>query len=515
MPARREGALDDRIPVSLKRNLAANYLGQAWVSVMGLVFLPLYIKYLGNEALGLIGLFTLMQAWLALLDLGITPTLNREMARFTAGVHSAQSIADLLRSLEAVGAAIAFAVALMLWAGSGYLAQHWLQAQELPIDVVGQALSVMGLVLALRFFEGIYRGALLGLQRQVLYNGINAFMATARFMGAAAVVAFMSPTVRAFYLWQAVVSIAAVLALGLSVHRQLPTPSAPPRLSRTALREVQQFAGGMLAITCLALLVSQVDKLLLSRLLPLKEFGYYTLAATLAGAVGLAVTPILQSIYPQLVTLVTTRDQPGLAATYHQGCQLVAVMTVPPMLVLTIFPWGAVYAWSGQAELAAQTAPLLLPLALGAFLNALMWMPVQSQLAHGWTGLTIKTNLVAVVMVVPALLSLVPRYGAMAAAWIWVGLNAGYVLVAIHFMHRRILQEELRRWYFDDIAVPLCGAVITALVLAASAPSGENSRWLWGAYLGGVGAVTGAVAIGLANALRGRAWRLVRRLSHL
>lgn len=41
----------------LKRNLIANYLGQGWTALMGLAFIPLYIRYLGIEAYGLIGLF--------------------------------------------------------------------------------------------------------------------------------------------------------------------------------------------------------------------------------------------------------------------------------------------------------------------------------------------------------------------------------------------------------------------------------------------------------------------------
>lgn len=69
----------------LKRNLIANYLGQGWNALMGLAFVPLYIKYLGMEAYGLIGLFALLQAWLSLLDMGMTPTLNPEMARFSGG----------------------------------------------------------------------------------------------------------------------------------------------------------------------------------------------------------------------------------------------------------------------------------------------------------------------------------------------------------------------------------------------------------------------------------------------
>ena len=351
--------------MSLKHNLAANYLGQAWVAVVSLAFLPLYVKYLGNEALGLIGVFALMQTWLTLLDLGITPTLNREMARFSAGGHSAQSIGDLMRSLEVVGAVLAGCIALALWAASGYLATNWLQAQALPIDVVRQALAVMGLVLALRFYEGIYRGALLGLQRQVFYNTTNAVLATARFLGAAAVVALVSPTIHAFYLWQAAASMISVFTLGVAVHRSLPATSTSPRMSLAALAGVQRFARGMLAITCLALLVSQADKLMLSRLLPLEEFGYYTLAATLAGAVSLGVAPIMQSIYPRLVELVTTGQQSSLAASYHQGAQLVAVATVPAMLLLTVFPWAVVYAWSGEPRLSNADRAVVAPARVG------------------------------------------------------------------------------------------------------------------------------------------------------
>ena len=54
----------------------------------------------------------MLQSWIYLLDMGMTPTLGREMARFTGGSRSAQSIRDLLRSIEALatGAALLFIV---------------------------------------------------------------------------------------------------------------------------------------------------------------------------------------------------------------------------------------------------------------------------------------------------------------------------------------------------------------------------------------------------------------------
>lgn len=497
--------------MSLKRNLAANYLGQAWAALMALGFLPLYIRYLGPEALGLIGVFAMLQAWLALLDLGITPTLNREMARFTAGRHTPQSIRDLLRSLEAVCLSLAALIALLIWGASGYLAREWLRAEALPVEVVRQSLGVMGLVVALRFCEGIYRGALLGLQRHVFYNTVNALLATARYAGAVGVLAFVSPTIGAFYLWQAAVSLIAVASLAVSVHRSLPPSALPQRVSRAALAGIHRFAGGMLAITCLSLLVSQTDKVLLSRLLSLQEFGYYTLAATVAGVLGLMVSPALQSIYPRLVELATIGDQAALAETYHQGAQLVAVTAAPAMLLLTMFPQGLIYAWSGDPHLAAQTAPLLLPLALGTFLNALMWMPYQSQLAHGWTSLTVRVNAVAVAVLVPAILWLVPAYGARAAGWIWVTLNAGYVLADIHFMHHRILVQEKRRWYLEDVATPVGAAAATAAFLSVWTPAPDIDRVTWAGFLAVVGVLTGVAALLLAGGLRPRLMMLLRR----
>lgn len=497
--------------MSLKRNLAANYVGQAWAAVMGLAFLPLYIRYLGPEALGLIGVFAMLQAWLALLDLGITPTLTREMARFTAGGHTPKSIADLLRSLEVVCASLAACIVVVLWAASGYLAAQWLRPKDLPVEVVRQALVIMGAVVALRFYEGLYRGALLGLQRHVLFNVLNAALATLRHGGAVAVLAFVSPTIGAFYVWQAVLSAIAVVTLAVGLRRSLPPPPSPARLSRQALVGIRGFAGGMLAITCLSLLVSQMDKLLLSRLLSLDHFGYYTLAATIAGVLNMAVSPIVQSVYPRLVELVTAGDEHALAGVYHQGAQLVSVTTAPAMLLLTLFPWGVVYVWSGDASLADATRPLLLPLALGTFLNALMWMPYQSQLAHGWTSLTIRANIVAVLITVPAILVLVPRQGATAAAWIWTILNAAYVLLAVPLMHRRILRHEQRRWYASDVGIPVGAALLAGGALALLAPGPDAHRTYWAAFLLLVSAATAVAAFASAGRLRAPAIAWVRR----
>ncbi len=82
--------------------------------------------------------------------------------------------------------------------------------------------------------------------------------------------------------WQATLSAITLGVLAASVYRILPPAPVPARFSVAAVVGVWKFAGGMLGITVLVLLLTQVDKILLSRLLLLEDFGYYTLAAPIA-----------------------------------------------------------------------------------------------------------------------------------------------------------------------------------------------------------------------------------------
>jgi O-antigen/teichoic acid export membrane protein len=449
----------------LRRNLIANYLGQGWTALMGLAFIPLYIKYLGIEAYGLIGLFALLQAWLSLLDLGMTPTLGREMARFTAGSHSAQSIRDLLRSIEIIAFGIAVLIASSIALSSNWIATSWLQVEAMSVETVAQAFIIMGLVTAVRFMEAVYRSSIVGLQRQVLFNIINSTMATVRAFGALGVLVWVSTSIEAFFIWQGLVSIATLMIFVVTTYACLPRAHRVGRFSLEALRGVWRFAGGMLGITFLALLLTQVDKILLSKLLSLSEYGHYTLAAVVAGALFTMIGPITQAFYPRLCELHARNDQVGLIDTYHKSAQLVSVIAGSVAIVVIFYSETFLRLWTQDPDMAARVAPLLSLLMTGNLLNGLMHIPYMTQLAHGWTSLTVRINIVAVVLIVPAILWATPRFGAEGAALVWVGLNFAYVLIGAPLMFRRILITEKWHWYVEDICIPLFFGIISAVLM--------------------------------------------------
>jgi len=454
----------------MKANVIANYCGQAWRILMQLAFVPVYIRYLGIESYGLIGIFTLLLAWLTLLDVGMRPALFREMARFTAGAHNAQSIRDLLRSVEIVVVAIAAAIAIGIWAASGWLASDWLRLERLPAPTVAHAISIMGLVIGLSFVADIYVNSISGLQRQVLQNALIGAIATVRAVGAVGVLAFISPTIDAYFLWQGLVSVITVVLFAAALYLILPTAPRAARFSRSAIREIWRFAAGMLAITFSAILLTQIDKILLSKLLTLEAFAYYALAGMVANALHSLDAPIMATFYPRFTELATRGDEAALPPAYHQGAQLVTVTVGAAASVLIVFAAPILTVWTGNPALVEHVAPLVRVLAFGTMLHCFMSIPANLALAYGWTSFAFFVNAVAICIIVPAIFWLVPAYGAIGAAWAWVALNSGYVLFAIALLHRRLLTTEKWNWYIKDTIMPLSSAFITAWLCHRLAP---------------------------------------------
>ena len=463
--------------VSVRRNIIANYVGGGVTTFMSLALVPVYIRYLGIEAYALVGLFAVVQAWLTLLDLGMSPTLGREMARFGAGALTVQAIRDLLRTLEILALVVSAVIIAVMIGASDYLSRHWLDARTLSAEAIGQAIIIMSVVVAARFCEALWRSALVGLEQQYWYNVANAGMTVFRYIGAAVVVAFVSPTTLAFFGWQLLASVLTLGLFGWKLYRCLPAAERPARFSVAALADIKAFAIGMIGINLLAVMLTQIDKLMLSRLIPLAEFGYYMLATAVCLLIYALTAPVTQALSPPIVQAATRHDEATLARLYHGGAQLITVTVAPVAFLLVAFGHDALFVWTGDAVLSGKVAPLLGLLAFGTLLSAMMHLAYFTIIAHGWTRLSLVSNIVAVAVMVPMLLWLVPSYGGRGAAMVWIVINAGFLLFQAPVMHRRILPGHLARWYAIDLAVPIAAAAAGMAVAAAVRGQIDLTRW--------------------------------------
>jgi O-antigen/teichoic acid export membrane protein len=455
----------------LSRNIVANFVGMVWAALMGPALVSIYVRFMGIEAYGLVGILTTLQATFTLLDLGLSTATNRELARYSVQEDAGGAARTLVRTAETIYWTIAGGIAVIVVVLAPILSHHWLHAEHLSRTTILQAFLIMGLILAFQFPFALYSGGLIGLQRQVLLNAITVSGATARGVGSVLLLWRVAPTIQMFFTWQLVVTIVQTGTTAWFLWRSLPPATVRPRFQLATIRPIWRFAAGMIGISFFALLLMQSDKVILSRLLTLEEFGYYTLAAVVASCVYVIVAPVFTAVFPRFSQLIAVRDEAILRSLYHQSCQLVSVLLMPVALTVAFFAPEILWVWTRNPVLVAHTHLLVTLLITGTALNGLMNVPYALQLAAGWTKLALFQNAIAVAILLPLMVVMANRYGAVGAAAIWIAVNAGYVLIGIQIMHLRLLPTEKREWYLRDVGLPCIGTLAVVSVGRALFPA--------------------------------------------
>jgi O-antigen/teichoic acid export membrane protein len=496
-----------------RRNVLANIAGKGWAALISLAFVPIYIRFLGIEAFGLIGFFLSLYAIMSLFDLGLGTTLNRELAKMSSQSRAGREMRDLLRTLEIAYWLIGILIGLIIAALAPAIAAHWIKAQQLSQHTVEQALLLMGIALACQWPIALYTGGLMGLQRQVLQNALSATMITVRSAGAALVLWQVSATIEAFLVWQLASSLAETLINAIALWRSLPAETAPPRFRFQLVLGVWRFAAGVTGISALAVILTQLDKVILSSVLSLEMFGYYSLASRVAGALYYLINPVIATFFPRFSQLFALGDEQELRRLYHRGCQLMSVLILPPAVVLMLFSHELLLLWTQDRSIAENSYLVLSLLVAGNTLNALLSLPGALQLAYGWTRLLLVINTASVLLFAPLIYFMSLYYGGVGAAMVWILLNAGYMLVNQNLMHRRLLRGELWRWYRLDIGQPLVVTVAVAGVWKWLIPHTET---VWSSLLNLilVSAVTLVAAIIAAPEIRILATRWLTPAPH-
>lgn len=439
----------------IEKNITANFAGSIWQALIGLVFIPLYIKLMGVESYGLIGIFATLQAVFVILDMGLSGTLTREMARLSVLPDRGQEMRNLVRSLEVICWFVAGVIGMGILAISTFIAHDWVKAGQLSPQTIEQAIRIMGFAIALQWPASFYSGGLTGLQRHVLLNVINIGMGTLRGAGVVLILWLISPTIQAFFSWQIIISAINTFLLAFFLWHKLPRTEARASFQKQLLGGVWRFAAGMSGISVLATILTQLDKVILSKMLTLEMFGYYSLAGVLAMSLYRLIGPVFFAIYPRFTQLVSLADRDGLKQLYHASCQFMSVLILPISVVVAMFSYEIMLIWTQDQMTAEKSHVLLSILICGTALNGLMNIPYGLQLAYGWTRLALSTNLISIIMLAPMIVFMTLEYGALGGASVWVILNIGYVLISIHFMHRRLLPREKWNWYWNDVSLPL------------------------------------------------------------
>ena len=449
---------------TLKRNLIFNYFGSFLIAIFQFITIPFYIKLLGKDAYGLVGFYSTLQAVFIIFDLGISATFNREMAKASSQEGTAQYANNLFKTFEILYWLIALVVGLLVIAFSSIIANYWIGDKVLPKDVKLQSVIMMGVLLLFRWPIALYTGGLFGLQQQVSYNIINLIAEFVKAFGAILLLYFYNADIRIFFVWQVIISAFVMFVLRLVLKRKMPQTTEKPVFNFGLIASLRKFTLGMSGISLISILVYEADKLSVAKLTTLALLGVYTTTSSVASSLSRFSSPLGQSFYPRMVQEVQKSNSNELAKLFNKASQLMAVLVTPVSFLIFFFSKELLLIWTKNVEFSAIGADLLKIFIIGNLAVTFNGIPYILQLSYGYTKLTFYQNVFLLIVLIPALLIVVPKYGVKGAALLWMFSNVLVFCTSSFIMFKKYLSADRNYWYVHFIIKPV---LISILCLSA------------------------------------------------
>ena len=447
---------------SVLRNIIVNYASQIYVIVLGLAVVPLYLKYMGVEAFGLLGFFVMLQTWMTLFDFGLGPTLGREASKFKAGKISAGTLNLYVSILEKIFSVVGVFVVFVCWLAGDWVATVWLRLDTTHQADASRCIALVGFIFSLRLMSGVYRNGLLGLESQVAANVILVIIATLRSALVLPILIWVSSDIVTFFTFQLIAAIIETGLLKIALTKTLPDRRIE-QFKWALLREPARFGGGVAFLAWVWIATSQVDKLILSHLLSLQEYAGFILVTTVAFGVYSLISPLQQAVLPRLVILSEKNQREQFVMLYRTTSILMVSILAGVVGVIAAYPAQVLHTWTGNHELAQQTAKILTWYAAGTGFMAISGMSYVLQTAKGNLGLHIKGNIFLLLIMIPSIIFSTLHFGVIGAAIAWAFINLFSLLFWGSIVHNRFLPEVTTRWLLVDIAPGVCVATLVVV----------------------------------------------------
>jgi O-antigen/teichoic acid export membrane protein len=403
---------------------------------------PLLVRYLGPERYGIWVTLSTAMTWLAILELGISPTLtNRVAAAFSQGRRdkAAEIFMTSFLLLGSVGA-----TALVLFVA---LKQHicWerlfnvTNAALIPDLRLAVTVAVMVSLVGLPF--GLVGRLLNGYQRVQTTNLVSIVSTTTALAGILGVVLFHGGLPElAFAQFGGVVFVNALTLVWISRNYFRAHGRLPEKFSVAQIRDMMREGGGFLILQLAGLMVFSTDNFVLSHYLGPDSVTPYSVTMRFTGYAAALQSLATSTIWATYAEAWARGDVRWIAKIYAQITRLTICVTGSACIAIAIFGRALIGYWAGMV--ARPPENLLIAMSIWTFIYA---FSINQATVLGASG-RIRIQIIASVITAFANLSLaillVRRWGSVGVIAATITSYSVFILVPQSIALRSILRSD-------------------------------------------------------------------------
>ncbi len=302
--------------------------GRVWGMALTLLLTPVFIKYLGFEAYGLVGFFILVQSIMAILEFGMPLALNRAIARLRAFPNNFLIISKTIKSFEYLFIILSLLIIFLIGVPFSVYSISILGVNNLSQSLIKQTVFLIFFQAGIRLILSIYHATLTGFERIIELNKFTILFSSIRLGGAAIFLAFLDFNIAEFYLYQLFIVLIEVI-----YFRRLCWDYA--ELDKKILYNFKHiinespFILTSFLISFLGVLLSQFDKAIITSKLPLESFGEYSLMVLFGSAIIVLGYPIGSVSFPVFSKFMALGNKEKIIDVFNSYLNLAAVMIFP------------------------------------------------------------------------------------------------------------------------------------------------------------------------------------------
>lgn len=397
------------------RHIGWNLVGQGAPLLAALVSIPLLIKRIGVDRFGILTIAWMLIGYFSLFDLGIgramSQLVSEKLAREEHDTLPALVWTGLIAMLALGVVATAVIVGLSGWAIEGGL--------KIPLALRAEArnaLLVLAPAVPMVVVATGLRGILEAKQQFRATNLVRIPLGILMFIGPLCVLPWTNSLVAIFGVLL-MIRLVTMVALFLMCRGTLPE-IARIQFDRRILPELFKSGGWMTVSNIISPVMVQMDRFVIGAMLSMAAVTYYATPFEMVTKILIISGAISGVAFPSFARILARRDGQEANRLYWRSVKLVALGTVPPVVIIELCADFVLRFWL-HGVLPAESALVLRILALGVLLNALAAVPFACLQGAKRADITAKIHMAEVPCYLLALLFVVPQFGIVGTAGIW------------------------------------------------------------------------------------------------
>jgi len=328
------------------KNIISNYFAYGITGLFSILIIPYYLSLFGIKEWGIIAVATSVQAMLTIFDLGLAQVMPSYISRSTK-LEEKYKAYRIFSTIYLIIGTIAFLFAQVF---VKLYIDNWIIINDSKKIVVEVVLRISIIQFFFQYLNGVNVGYWYGTQRITLINKRLILFFFLKHISAILLIRifgshplyYMLP----FVLFTFIDYLSAVYLL-----RSEGSDFKKIKIGFDDYKEIFKKNIGLCIAISLGLIVTQVDKFVLTKNIPINKYGIYTLTYAMAMGILQLYLPVINALLPKVVE--SERDN-----HYDSGISFVLkyfhFFTIVPLILLIIFSKNLLFLWTHNVQIAEE-----------------------------------------------------------------------------------------------------------------------------------------------------------------